>query len=163
MIRLGLGLRIIICAALLSAVAAHAQQPVIAPAGPVPSPILSAKKIFLSISPDDWGSSGINYSFYKSYYPFYDQLYKALRDDTPFEVVADPFDADLVFETNMGGTSVLRLVIYDRRTHFVLWILQEHIEPATLQKNRDKNLNNAVSAIILDFETIAGKAPAATH
>ncbi|MGD0095146.1 MAG: hypothetical protein ABSB60_01540 [Terracidiphilus sp.] len=53
--RLGFGLRLaVFTAALLSAVAALAQQPAVTPqAGPIPQAILAAKKVFVSnVGPD---------------------------------------------------------------------------------------------------------------
>jgi len=57
MIRTGFSFRFVACAALLSAVAALAQQPATtqASAGPVPPAIFAAKKIFVSNAGADSG------------------------------------------------------------------------------------------------------------
>jgi len=92
-------------------------------------------------------------------------------------MVADPQEAELVFELQLtapnGPTNankqkgasdplpMLRLVIFDRKTHYVLWALTESIEPANLQKTHDRNFDNAVEAILLDLKDIT-KAGGAT-
>ena len=44
---------------------------------------------------------------------------------------------------------MLRLVIYDRPTHYVLWALTESIDPAALQKTHDHNFDEAVANLVL--------------
>ncbi len=56
---------------------------------------------------------------------------------------------------------MLRLVVYDRKTHYVLWVLTESIEGALLQKSHDRNFDQALSNLVLDFESLTGKLPAA--
>jgi hypothetical protein len=58
---------------------------------------------------------------------------------------------------------MVRLVVYDRKTHYVLWALTESIEIAFRQKTHDKNFDDAIAAIVNGFESISGKLPAATH
>lgn len=164
MSRQGFGLRSIVSVALLSATAALAQQSAAAPAAPVPSAILSAKKIFISnVGPDPEHIS------YYSGGPdrVYNEFYAALKTSGQFETTGDPSDADLVLEprvTNQdGGAASLRLVIYDRRTHYVLWTLLEPIKLCTLQKTCESNFEASIPALVLDFEKLTGKAPAATH
>jgi hypothetical protein len=88
--------------------------------------------------------------------------------------VADPSDADLVLElqltapngptngSKINGASdpvpMFRLVVYDRRTHYVLWVFTQSIEIALLQKTHDRNFDEALTAILLEFEELSGKA-----
>ena len=58
---------------------------------------------------------------------------------------------------------MFRLVIYNAGNHFVLWALTETIDPANLQKTHDHNFDEAVRAILTDFEALSGKVPAAVH
>lgn len=93
--------------------------------------------------------------------------------------MADPANADLVLELQLtapngpsnpnkqSGASdplpMLRLVVYDRKTHYVLWAFTESIEIAFLQKTHDRNFDDALTAVLVDFETLTGKPPAALH
>jgi hypothetical protein len=58
---------------------------------------------------------------------------------------------------------MFRLVIYDRKSHYILWTLTRSIEQAYLQKTHDRNFDTALSALLLDFQALAGKAPAAAR
>ncbi|HZL50418.1 MAG TPA: hypothetical protein VFC37_05650 [Terracidiphilus sp.] len=58
---------------------------------------------------------------------------------------------------------MFRLVIYDIKTHYVLWALTEAIDAANLQKTHDRNFDDALTRLVLDFESLTGKAPAAAH
>jgi hypothetical protein len=49
---------------------------------------------------------------------------------------------------------MLRLVIYDRKTHYILWTLTESIDVALLQKTHDRNLDDAISAIVAEFQQL---------
>lgn len=161
MSRIGLGFRFAACAALLSATAVLAQQPDTAPPGPVPPAILAARKLFISNPGDSSAlfSGGSNRA--------YNQFYAALKTSDQFELVADPSAADLVLElhvTDQGlGSAAFRLVIYDRKTHFMLWTLVESIRNCGRQKTCDGNFDEALPALLLNFEKLAGKAPAAAR
>lgn len=176
MSHLGFGFRSVVCAALLSAVAALAQHPAAAPNGPVPPAILAAKKIFVS-------NAGADSGLFPS--PFsgdpnrgYTQFYAMLKANGQFELVTDPGEADLVLELQLIAHSsplntenvnkvagapdplpMFRLVVYDRKTHYVLWALTESIGAVVGQKAHDQTFDVALSALLLDFETLAGKAP----
>jgi hypothetical protein len=160
MSRIGLGFRSIVCAALLSAVAARAQQPATTQDGPVPPTILAAKKIFVS----NPGAASVLYSGGPN--RAYSELYAVLKSTGQFEMVGDPSDADLVLEPQIiesEGNPGFRLVIYDRKTHYALWALFEQIKLANARKKSDRNFDSALSALVVDFKTLAGKAPAAAH
>ena len=180
MSRIGLGFRHFICAALLSAVAALAQQPGSTPAAPVPPAILAAKKIFVSNAGADSGLFPSPFSGDPS--RAYIQFYAALKAAGQFELVSDPADADLVLELQLiahngparssevnkvNGASdplpMFRLVVYDRKTHYVLWAMTQSVEIAYLQKTHDRNFDDALTALHLEFEALAGKAPAAAR
>jgi hypothetical protein len=170
------GIRIILFAALLPAAFALAQQPPLA--APIPPAIQTAKKIFVS-------NAGADSGLFPS--PFsgdpnrgYNQFYAGLKAAGQYELVNDPAQADLVLEIQLtapvgsthsmntnkvNGASdpvpMFRLIVYDRQTHFVLWAVTESIGIAVLQKTHDRNFDEALSAILLDFETLTGKSPAA--
>jgi hypothetical protein len=148
-------LHIVLCAALFSAACAFAETQNPAPAGPVPPAILAAKKIFVS-------NAGADSGLFPS--PFsgdpnraYDQFYAGLKAAGQYQLVSDPANADLVLELQLtapngpsnpnkqNGTSdplpMFRLVVYDRKSHYVLWAVTESIELAFLQKTHDRNFD----------------------
>jgi hypothetical protein len=103
----------------------------------------------------------------------YDQFFAGLKAFGKFDLVPDPSEADLVLElqltapngpskgSKVNGASdpvpMLRLVIYDRKSHYVLWAVTESIEIAFLQKTHDRNFDLAVTALLNDFERVSGK------
>jgi hypothetical protein len=107
------------------------------------------------------------------------QFYAALKATGQFELVADPGEADMVLELQLiapNGPSegskqkgaseplpMFRLVVYDRKTRYALWTLTRSIQIAYLQKTHDRNFDSALSALLLDFETLTSKAPTAAH
>jgi hypothetical protein len=175
--KIDFGFRTVVCAALLAAVAAVAQQPAYPAAGPIPPAIRAAKRIFVS-------NAGADSGLFPS--PFsgdpnrgYNQLFAGLKAAGQYQLVNDPTEADLVLElqltapngpskgSKVNGASdpvpMLRLVVYDRKTHYVLWAFTESIEIAFLQKTHDRNFDDALTAILVDFEALTGKPPAGLH
>ena len=140
---------------------------------PVPPALLNAKTVFISNAGADSGLFP---------HPFsgdpdrpYNQFYAAMQTWGRYQLVADPSEADIVFELQLiappgpssgnkvNGASdpvpMFRLVIYDRKTHYVLWALTESIMIAFLQKTHDTNFDQALATIILDLKRVAS-APA---
>jgi hypothetical protein len=159
------GLRAIVCAALLSAVAALTLQSLNAQKGPVPSAILTAKTVFVSnVGPDTEDMSA-----YVSREPnrVYDDFYTALKNSGKFEIIGDPSDADLVLEPRVAnqhdGAAYLTLVIYDRKTHYVLWTLTQRIKNCNGEKACIDHYHAAIPALLLDLEKLAGKASQEAH
>lgn len=133
----------------------------IAPLPPVPPAIAAAKKVFLSNAGSD------SYLFPQPFSGDTDrafrQFYAIVQGWQRYQLVSDPAQADLVLELQFTAQASLpsadkvtslakplpmvRLVIYDRATHFTLWALTQSVEPALLQKNHDRNFDNAVAAL----------------
>jgi hypothetical protein len=157
MSRIGPGFRLVACFFLFSGFAALAQQSATTPPGSVPPAILAAKKIFLSNS----GASNALYSGGQN--RAYNQLYAALQTSGFFDLAADPSDADLVLELQIydsgPGSATFKLLIYDRKTHFLLWTLLEPISLCNRQKTCDANFDEALPVLFLNFEKLAGKGP----
>jgi hypothetical protein len=175
--KIGFGIQTTLYAVLLCAPSAFAQQPAPAPEAPVPPAIRTASKIFISNAGADSGlfpspfSGDVNRG--------YNQLYAGLKANAQYQLVDDPAQADLVLEVQLtapngpsngskaNGASdpvpMLRLVVYDRKTHYILWVFTQSIEVAFLQKTHDRNFDDALTAILLEFESLSGKVPAATH
>ena len=96
-----------------------------------------------------------------------------------YELVAAPGDTELVFEisfamptvgeTVSGGNGItsvssspvkdpqFRLAIVDLKTHVLLWTFAEHVQPATLQMNRDKNFDHTMASLVNDVRNVAGQ------
>jgi hypothetical protein len=156
--------------ALATAPVAHAQTPSSDPAGPVPPAILRAKKLFVSNAGSDSGLFPEPFSGDPN--RPYTEFYNALKATGRYQLVDGPALADLVLEVRLlapagpqvpnkvNGASdplpMLRLVVYDRETHYVLWAITESVEEAVLQKTHDRNLDLAIDATVRDFEQVSG-------
>ncbi len=161
---------------ILSALAASAQQVSTTSAAPVPPLIFAAKKVFVSNAGADSGL--FPHPFSGSPDRPYNQFYAAVEGWGRYELVADPEEAELVFELQLIGPNgptnpnkqegasdplpMFRLSILDRKTHYILWALTESIAPANLQKTHDHNFDDALAALTLDLKKLTTKSPAAT-
>ena len=167
-------LKLTLCAAALSLAAmSAAQQPDSDASGPVPPAIRNAKTIFVSNAGSDSGLFPEPFSGDPS--RPYAELYNELKALGRYQLVDDPSAADLVLELQLTAPSgpqspnkqhgasdplpMLRLVVYDRKSHYILWAVTESVEMAYLQKTHDRNLDNAVKTILNDFEIAAGIVP----
>jgi hypothetical protein len=166
-----------VAAAVSLATAACAQLPVYDQAGPIPPTIAAAKTIFVSNAGSDSGL--FPEPFTGDPDRGYTQFYAALKATGDFTLVADPAQADLVLELRLiapygptnankqNGTAdprpMFRLVVYDGKTHYILWTVTHSVEYAILQKTHDKNFDAALTQVLNQFLQIAGKSPAAAH
>jgi hypothetical protein len=137
---------------------------------PLPTQIVSAKKVFIAnagqeTNPNVGGySGGIDRT--------YNQFYSALKRWGRYELVSSPNDCDLVLEIQFtdatvgekvfNGTTIgskdepqFRLAILDPKTRIVLWAFTEHVEAAKLQGNRDKNFDQALGRVVNDVKNLA--------
>jgi len=165
-----------VCAALLFAVPASGQETPSVAAAPVPPALLTAKKIFISNAGADSGL--FPHPFSGNPDRAYNQFYAAVQNWGRYECVTDPSEADLVLELQLtapyGPTNankqkgasdplpMFRLVILDRKTHYVLWALTESIEQAFLQKTHDHNFDEALTGLTLDLKRLVTASTAAT-
>lgn len=53
-----------------------------------------------------------------------------------------------------------RLTIYDRKSHYILWTLNESIGVAALQRTHDRNFDQALEQLLVYFQQLASKSPA---
>ena len=155
-----------------SAVMAFAQLRNAAPA-PTPPAILHAKTVFLSNLSADSGLIPDIYSGTPD--RGFNEFYAALAASHRFTIVSDPAQADLVLSLRLVAPidvaaareeprpegfpqplPLFRLTIYDRPSHYVLWTLTEPIQKALLQRNNDKNFDDAVTALAADLQRLAG-------
>jgi len=164
----------VLCVAMLFAVKAVAQQTASTEAGPIPPALTSAKSIFISNAGADSGL--FPEPFTGDANRGYNQFYAALKATGKYDLASDPAEADLVLElqltapngpskgSKINGASdpvpMFRLVVYDRKTHYVLWAMTDSIDIAFRQKTHDRNFDDALQALVLGFESISGKTPA---
>jgi len=126
------------------------------PPAPIPTQILSAKKVFIANAGgellwyDDAQYSGGSDRAYN-------QFYAAMKAWGRYELVSSPADADLVLEISwvLGDTGLrlpvlgqLRVVVLDPKVHVALWSLTEYVRGALLLSNRDKNFDQAMNTIV---------------
>jgi hypothetical protein len=171
------GLARFVCVAILFVrPAANAHQGAETAVAPVPPAIFAAKKVFVSNAGADSGL--FPHPFTGSPDRAYNQLYDSLQGWGRYELVADPQDAELVFELRLtapaGPTNankqkgasdplpMVRLVIFDRKTHYILWAITESILPANLQKTHDRNFDEAIEDLILDLKKLTSNASGAS-
>lgn len=161
------------CAALLTAMPLIAQannQPLALSSAiaPVPDAIRNAKTIFLSNGGADSGLFPSPFSGTVER-PFA-EMFTVLLADSSHPLVRDPAAADLVLELSLQAPSgpqepskakgaseplpMLKLVVYDRKTHYVLWTLTRSVEGAMLHKSHDRNLDVAIQALAADFQEL---------
>lgn len=143
-----------------------------APSAPIPSLIVSARKVFVA-------NEGGDESLFDPQYTggpdrLYDEFYADMNAWGRYELVGSPEAADLVFEirltvirpqrSTLGGDnnpaydSQFHLAIRDVKTNVIVWGLTEHAQTAILQGNRDKNFEQALAGIISELRRIAGPA-----
>lgn len=163
-----------VIAACVPACDASSQAKTVPPA-PFPAQITGGKKVFVSNAGGD-----TNRLYSGESRRLYDQFYSALKGWGRYELVGSPAEADLVFEIGFtnpfveehvsggGGTGLsvssrpvsdpqFRLAIIDPGTRVILWVFTEHIEPALLQGNRDKNFDQALGFLVNDLRNVAGQ------
>lgn len=158
----------------LSATIGPAQSAAQPSAAPIPPALRNAKKIFISNGGADSGL--FPHPFSGDPDRAYNQFYAVLKSTNQYKLVDDPRQADLVLELRLtapygpqnadkakGASDPLpmfRLVIYDAGTHWVLGAFTESIDIAYLQKSHDRNFDDALTALLRDFQTVAGKSSA---
>jgi hypothetical protein len=136
-----------------------AQQISDPPPAPVPAPIFSARKIFISNATGEipMPQETLNLA--------YNEFYASMKNWGRYEVVADPSDADLVFELrfhySVGPTGVvqgsggstedfqLRVSILDSRTRTILWAVSKSI-PQSNKKEKSRQFFDQAMAVLVD-------------
>jgi len=162
---------------MLPEIAVTAQQPAPVAVAPVPPQLLNAKTVFISNAGSDSGL--FPHPFTGDPDRAYNEFYAGVVSWGRYQLTESPAEADLVFELQLmapNGPSnadkskgasdplpMLRLVIYDRPTHYVLWALTESIAPAGRQKTHDHNFDEAVSSLVLDAGRLTKSLPNGMH
>jgi hypothetical protein len=146
------------------------------PAGltaPIPAAIRSAKSIFISNAGADGGM--FPHPFTGDASRGYVQFYNALKEMDEYQLVTDPVKADLVLELHLCAPSgpanankekgaadplpAFRLVIYDRKSHYILWELTQPVKLALKQETHDRNFDEALTNLVADFQALTRPVP----
>jgi hypothetical protein len=152
-------------ASLLIAGTSFAQTPVPPPA-PLPAVLSNSTRLFLANAGDQDNADCLR--AYNAFYSGIDGLHR-------FTLVSDPSAADLIvelhYEIDLGasvvsdggrnGSRQFRAALIEPRTHTLVWSLTERTNYAGLQRNRDKNLDSAITALVSDFGTLVSSQPTA--
>ena len=142
---------------LVSALAAD--QPKAAPPAPVPTQILTAKRVFVANTGSDEAEAPDR---------AYNNFYAAMKAWGHYELVGAPSDAELVLEVRVVPFWVERtilladfgveLTILDARTHFILWTLVEPVKPTAKKATWNQNLGQAVANLVGDVKSLTAGA-----
>lgn len=123
---------------------------------PVPSQILTAKKVFISNTGAGFDSSVWNGGPDR----IYNEFYAAMKNWGRYELVSAPSDADLVLDVNVISNPVewqFKLEILDPKTRIVLWTQYEPIQLTGLQKARDKKFDDAMNHLVGDLKALVAQ------
>lgn len=148
-----------------------------AEAGPIPTQIAAAKRVFIANGGADEPSLW-DPTFQGGADRAYNQFYAAMKSTGRHELVGAPAEADLILEIRflsppaplevIKGSSgfspnydpQFRLEIRDPKTNALLWAFTEHVEWAILQGNRNKNFDQAMARIVADVQNLVTRAMA---
>jgi len=125
-------------------------------AAPVPTPLLNAKRAFISYELGDVTEFPNAYSGgpERAYSEFFAQMKAWGR----FQLVMNPQDADVVFAVRFvsPGTSEpqIRVGISDAKTHVSLWGFVEEVDPAVFKKHRDASFTESVQLLVADVQSL---------
>ena len=145
--------------AMLSVPSALLAQTALAPSAPVPSQIITAKKVFISNT-----GVGLNsYVWSGGQDRLYNELYAAMKNSGRYELVTAPGDADLVLDANVAANPAVwqfKLEILDPKTRIVLWTMYEPVKITGLQKTRDANFDATIDKLVGDLKALSSQAGA---
>jgi hypothetical protein len=134
---------------------------------PVPTTLMSGKKVFISFDLGDVLAFPSVYSGGPE--RAYNEFYADMKQWGHYELVLDPQNADLIFSIRFvegGGLSwpQIRLAISDAKTHVILWGFVEQINGAVFKKHRDQAFSNTVMWLVNDVqELLVPGSPAPFH
>ena len=154
----------LVVASLLSTPVFVAAQTMAVARAPLPAILSSTTRIFLANAGDQENADCLR--AYNIFYTGIDALHR-------FTLVQDPAAADLIvelhYEIDLGasllsdggrkGARQFRTALIESHTHTLVWSLTERTNYAGLQRNRDKNLDSAVQALVLDFASVVSSQP----
>jgi hypothetical protein len=134
------------------------QEKGIAPPAPLPSQLLTAKKVFIS----NGGLDVLAFEIFRKLGDVdqpYNAFYAAMNSWGKYALVTSPADADLVFEIRfiapfVGYPPHLDLTIYDAKSRFVLWTILAPVEGALRKATSVRNLNQGIATLMADLRSL---------
>ena len=164
---------IVIAAALIVVPSLSAQQTKEPAAAPMPSQIVSARRVFISNAGADIVSQA---TFKRAGEPdqAYNRFYSAMQSWGRYELVSTPAEADLVFELHFtapmymnGNLAVFEpqfgLSIFDGKTHFLLWGLATPVDGAFRKATWLKNFDHGLDTLMDDLKKMSAPAVASVE
>jgi hypothetical protein len=146
-----------------------AQQPNDPPTAPIPTPIFTAKKVFVSNASGEIGLPAGTADL------TYNEFYAAMKSWGRYELVSNPVDADLVFEIRftfvIGPTGVsqgsggstqdfqFRVVILDPKCRVVLWAFSESIPQNGNKAKSRQNFDQSMANLVDDLKRLSSQSP----
>ena len=143
---------------------AWAQGVPAASVAPIPTQIITAKKVFIANGGVDAVSMA---AFRRAKEPRepYNRFYIAMKSWGRYELVGTPGEADLVLQLSFSApisdcvklTSYqpqLTLAIFDSKTHFRLWTFTEPVQGAFLKSTWDNNVKQGIGSLIEDLKQL---------
>lgn len=151
------------------ALQAQPKQPV--PTAPLPSQITEVKSVFIAYAGSDSDVAGYSGDSGRAYNTFF----AAMKSWGQYQLVPAPAGADLVIEIRFvhplstilqtDDKTILSVKPYDDpqivlslrdpKSNVLLWTLIRHIPCAILQRNRDKNFDQAMDYLLDDMKRLA--------
>ncbi len=130
---------------------------------PVPSPLLKAKRAFISYEIGDVTAFPSDYSGgpERAYGEFYSQMKAWGR----YELVSDPKDADIIFAVRFVDPPnivrpQIRVGIMDSTARVSLWGFVEEVNFAFFKKHRDAAFTASVKQLLEDVQALVSQVPA---
>jgi hypothetical protein len=126
------------------------------PAAPIPTQILTGKRVFIS------NSESTADVIFKVPNLTYNVLYEHMKNWGGYELVSAPADADLVLNINFVDSlgPQLRLVVLDPKTHVVPWTFAESVQTWARQSTGRKNFDEAMATLVDDVRKLTATAGA---
>jgi hypothetical protein len=146
-----------------------AQSVATAPAAPLPSQILAAKKVFIANGGGGFDKVIWNGDSSRAY----NEFYGAIKSWGHYEIVGTPAEADLVLQISIASSPRFagevtvpwfqaRLALLDPKTNVLLWASDEFIPEKPgfgmmFKKNRDKEFSEAIGRIVTNLKALTAQ------
>lgn len=141
-----------------------AQETGIAPQAPVPSQLVTAKKVFIA----NGGLDGIAFQAFRKLGDVnqpYNAFYAAVSSWGRYTLVSAPVEADVVFEIRFNAPfngdenvpNYANLTIYDAKTRFVLWTILAPVNGTFRKATFLKNVNEGIATLVADLKSLQGE------
>lgn len=129
------------------------------PQAPLPSQVLSAKKVFIANAGEDEmieGQPGFSGTSDRAY----NQFYAAIKSWGHYQIVSSPAEADLLLEIEVTvpvADPLFRLTIRDPKTNALLWGFKLHTQFGLGQGNSDRNFDQAVNRLAAELQGLVAR------